>query len=78
VKTAISIPDSLFEAADKLAKRLGISRSKLYSTAVAEYVAHHHAETITGRLDEVYQEEPAALDPVLEILQTASIPEEDW
>jgi metal-responsive CopG/Arc/MetJ family transcriptional regulator len=35
MKTAISLPDELFESADALARRMGISRSKLFATAVA-------------------------------------------
>jgi mRNA-degrading endonuclease toxin of MazEF toxin-antitoxin module len=33
VKTAISIPDPLFDAAERLAKRLRIARSQLYCRA---------------------------------------------
>jgi hypothetical protein len=38
MKTAISIPDSLFEEADRLAKSRGWSRSELYANAVTAYV----------------------------------------
>jgi metal-responsive CopG/Arc/MetJ family transcriptional regulator len=38
LKTAISIPDNLFEAADKVARRLGISRSELYQRAIARFL----------------------------------------
>ena len=37
MKTAISLPDELFAAAEKLAERLGVSRSQLYATALAEH-----------------------------------------
>lgn len=36
MKTAISIPDKVFRSADALARRLGISRSELYTTAITE------------------------------------------
>ena len=51
MKTAISIPDSLFTAADALARKLGMSlRSRLYATALAEYVAKQHgAARVTER-----------------------------
>ena len=51
MKTAISLPDDLFESADALAERLGLSRSELYATAVAEYLAKHRDEDVTGRLN---------------------------
>ena len=51
MKTAISLPDELFSAADALASQLGVSRSELYATAVAEYLAKHSASDVTARLE---------------------------
>lgn len=56
MKTAISIPDDLFSAADRLARELGQSRSQLYSRAVREYVARHSADTVTEALDAICAE----------------------
>lgn len=53
MKTAISLPDAVFESADELAQRLGISRSELYATAVAEYLAKFRSEDVTARLSKV-------------------------
>jgi metal-responsive CopG/Arc/MetJ family transcriptional regulator len=47
MKTAISIPDEIFEQAERLAKRLKRSRSEVYSRALAEYVARHAADQVT-------------------------------
>ena len=41
MKIALSIPDELFESGETLGKRLGVSRSRLYATALAEFVAKH-------------------------------------
>ena len=38
MKTAISIPDPLFGAAERLAKHLGISRSQLYQRALQAFL----------------------------------------
>ena len=78
MKTAISIPDDLFEAAEDFAQDQGFSRSQLYSKAVAEYLAHRQDETVTERLNQVYSEIEARLDPVLEQLQLDSIVGESW
>jgi metal-responsive CopG/Arc/MetJ family transcriptional regulator len=80
VKTAISIPDSLFNAAEILSKRLGISRSEFYQRAVSSYIEKHRAEGVTESLDALYETEGVsnALDPVIENLQGASIAKEDW
>lgn len=72
MKTAISIPDEIFVSADMLAKRLGISRSELYATAVSEYVQRSRADKVTDRLNEVYSTEDSSLDPRLAELQHRS------
>jgi predicted DNA-binding protein len=80
MKTAISLPDPLFEAADRLARRLGKSRSQLYAEALRAYLDKHSDQDITARLNEIYGAEPelSKLDPVLEALQWRSLPKEEW
>jgi hypothetical protein len=80
MKTAISIPDSLFQAAERLAKRLGISRSALFQRAVRAFLQEHKDEGVTEALNEVHESEPdgGKLDNLLEQLQAASLPREDW
>ena len=53
MKTAISIPDDVFEVGEQLARRLKKSRSQLYAEAVAEYVARHDPEALTEAMDAV-------------------------
>jgi len=78
MKTAISIPDSIFEAAERLAKRFGISRSQLYTNAVTDYVRGHRRDGITEKLNEIYEKEPSGLDPVYHALQLSSIQKDEW
>lgn len=78
MKTAISIPDVLFDAAEEVADRLGMSRSQLYAKALAEYVSKHRDEDVTAALNRVYAEQPSEMDPVLAAMQFASLPSEDW
>lgn len=80
MKTAISIPDELFRAAEAAAKRLGLARSELYRRALAAYLERHNERLVTDALNEVYTAEPelSDLDPILEQLQNASIEPEDW
>jgi hypothetical protein len=80
VKTAISIPDGLFEAVERLTRRLGISRSQLFQRAVRAYLEANRDEGVTQALDDVYgpEGEQAGVDRVLERLQRASLPREDW
>ena len=79
VKTAISIRDEVFEAAERAAQALGLSRSQLYTRAVSEFVARHQREGVTERLDAVYGGDEAAsrLDPAIAALQARSLAVED-
>jgi Ribbon-helix-helix protein, copG family len=78
MKTAISLPDDLFAAADALAERLGMSRSKLFANAVAEFVAKHQGRRVTSRLDAIYGDDPGGLDPALRAAQTRTLGRGDW
>ncbi len=50
-KVAVSIPDQVFADAERLARRLKSSRSRLYSLALAEFVARHSPEEIAASID---------------------------
>lgn len=53
MKTAISVPDDVFEDAERLAKRMKKSRSELYSRALREFLARHADDRVTEAFDEV-------------------------
>ncbi len=74
------MPDSLFDAAERLAKRLGVSRSELYQRAMRSFLQDNKQEGITESLNLLYekQDDRVGLDPVLEHLQGASIAREEW
>jgi metal-responsive CopG/Arc/MetJ family transcriptional regulator len=78
MKTAISLPDDLFAAADALAERLGVSRSKLFATAVAEYIAKHQGRRVTAKLDALYATEDSTVDPALRAAQARAVRHEAW
>ncbi|MEO8029436.1 MAG: hypothetical protein ABJC74_05085 [Gemmatimonadota bacterium] len=77
MKTAISLPDALFASADALAERLGVSRSELYATALAEFLAKHHGRKVTERLNAVYAAETGTLDPAVRRGQARSLARPD-
>ena len=78
MKTAISIPDDVFESADELAEQMGVTRSHLYATAVAEYVAKYRASDVTATLNEVYAEEPSGIGRALRTAQARSVGSSGW
>lgn len=75
VKTAVSIPDPLFQAADRIARRRGLSRSQLYARALERLVDAESSDEVTARLDEVYATEDSGLDKDLERAQLRAVSE---
>lgn len=78
MKIAISVPDPVFQAAERFAKERGIPRSQLFSEALEEYLAQHGAEAITAKLDQVYESERSELDEPLTRAQVAVLKNEAW
>ena len=80
MKTAVSIPDPLFEAADGLARRLGKSRSQLFAEALRAYLERHSDEAITRQVNEIVDADPDAtkLDPGLAALQIETLRKVEW
>ncbi len=81
MKTAVSIPNELFESAEGFAHRLGMTRSELYAKALRDYLREHGNEGITELLDEVYGmegSEAGGLDPVVARLQGRSLSDDGW
>jgi metal-responsive CopG/Arc/MetJ family transcriptional regulator len=78
MKTAISIPDSLFRAAERAAKRQKVSRSRFYAKAVAAYLKAQEARGVKEALDAIYAIEDSSLDPVIARMQSLSIGREEW
>jgi len=57
MKTAISLPDTIYFEAEETAQNLGISRSALYLNALTEYLKRNNRKNITQKLNEVYYDE---------------------
>lgn len=56
MKTAISVPDELFNQAEKLARKTGKSRSQIYQEALAEYLLRRDPEAVTESMDQALAE----------------------
>jgi hypothetical protein len=78
MKTAISIPDVLFAAVERLARQLGISRSELFARAMKAFLAKNSEVGVTEKLNAVYGNEESELDPTLQTMQFQSIGEDSW
>lgn len=64
MKTAISLPDTIFEQADQLASQLHISRSQLYVIALEKFIKDNAVSDITKRIDAFIADHGQPVDPV--------------
>jgi metal-responsive CopG/Arc/MetJ family transcriptional regulator len=59
VKTAISLPEPLFERADAFARQQKLSRSQLFARAVEEFLRRHESQALLEALNRVYENLPS-------------------
>lgn len=78
MKTAVSIPDEVFEEAERLARRMKCSRSKIFSWALAEYIARHSADRVTEAMDRVLAELDGAPDPFAVAAGRRTLDRTEW
>lgn len=78
MKVAISLPDPVFSAAEKMASKLRVSRSQLYAQALQEFLGRRQDELITESLNAVYDTAEEAVDPGLTAAQSNAIGHEAW
>jgi predicted nucleic acid-binding protein len=78
MKTAISIDTNIFLTAEKTAQQMGVSRSKLYTTALEEYLQNHDSDLVLKELEAVYGVSDDKLDDDLMFAQYNLLRDEDW
>ena len=78
MKTAISVPNDIFELSEKLAKKLKVSRSKIFAMGVKKLAEEHDDDDVTARLNEFYEKERAEIDPVIMKMAALSLPKDEW
>jgi predicted transcriptional regulator len=78
MKTAVSLPDEVFQRADNLAKRLKISRSELYAKAVAEFVSRHSPDDVTAAFNRVCAEVDGKPDPAFQRAARKVLESSEW
>ena len=67
MKTAISIPDDVYEEAEITARHLGLARSQLYTQAIKEFIERYDRDRITKKLDSLYSAEEPGNDHSLQV-----------
>ena len=78
MKTAISLPDAVFRAAERQAKRSQKSRSQLYAEALVEYLNRHSPEEVTEAMNRVVDQLHAARDPFVLAAAHSVLQRAEW
>lgn len=80
MKTAISLPDELFDSVEKLVKRSGRSRSEVYAEALSEYVSRHAPDEVTDSLNRVVAslDESELTDPFVQAAAREVLKHTEW
>lgn len=78
MKIAVSVPDEIFEEAERLAKRTKRSRSEVYSRALAEYVARHAPDRVTEAMDRALAEIGEPAEPFLGAASRRVLKRSEW
>lgn len=78
MKTAISLPDAVFLAAERHAKRSRKSRSQLYAEALAEYLSRHAPEEVTEAMNQVVDQLDAGRDPFVHAAAHGVLQRSEW
>ena len=78
MKTAVSIPDEIFEKVERLAERERRSRSEVYSAALGEYVARHAPDEVTDAMNRVWDQVGSEPDEFLAVAARRVLQRVEW
>ena len=78
MKTAVSIPNDVFDGAERLARRTRRSRSRLFTDALREYLARHAPEKITEAMDHALAEIGEAKDAFVSAAAQHTLERSEW
>ena len=78
MKTAVSIPDEIFDKVERLAERERKSRSALYSAALREYVARHAPDEITEAMNRTCDQVGVTRDEFLAVAAGRVLERVEW
>jgi predicted transcriptional regulator len=78
MKTAVSIPDNVFEEAEHLAAELHISRSRLYSRALQEFVTRHAPDRLTEAMNRAVDEVGSEIDKFSQRAACRALEDVEW
>ena len=78
MKTAVSIPDEIFERAERLASQERRSRSEMYAAALDEYVARRARDEVTDAMNRACDEIGSSDDGFLAAAGRRVLADTEW
>ncbi len=78
MKTAISLPDPIFEAADVLAAKFKVSRSELYVMALEKFIQEHQETDVTNRINAFIEMHGQPVDEVFLSSSVKDMKKVEW
>ncbi len=78
MKTAISVPNDVFELSEKLAKKLKVSRSQIFAMGVKKLAEEYDEEDLIANINKVCEKVDTSVDPVLFKMAMTALPKEEW
>jgi antitoxin MazE6 len=78
MKTAISVPNDLFDGAERLARRTRRSRSRLFTDALREYLARHAPDKVTESMDQAIMEIGEGKDEFVSSVARRRLERTEW
>jgi len=78
MKTAVSIPDEVFEAVERLVEKLQTSRSQLYAKALVEFLARHDENQITNAINKVMDSLEESVEPFVREAGKQALKRIEW
>lgn len=78
MKTAISVPNDVFQLSEKLAKKLKVSRSAIFAMGVKKLAEEHDEDEIIRQINRVCEKVDTSVDPVLFQMAMLSLPKDEW
>jgi len=78
MKTSVSIPDEVFEEANRLARLTNRSRSRLFSDALKKYLVRYLQDKVTEAMDEACAEIRDTADPFVALASRRILERSEW
>jgi len=78
MKTAVSIPDDVFEKVERLARRAKRSRSEVFSAALREYIARHAPDEVTETINHACDEIGDRRDEFVAVAARRILKKTEW